>query len=441
MEINYIPLSEIRPYEKNPRKNDEAVKYVANSIKEFGFKVPVVLDSNKVIVCGHTRWKAAKQLGIDPVPCIIANDLSEEKIKAFRLADNKTAEMAEWDETLLTMELKELQDSFSFDMSQFGFMEQLDPDEPTGNDDDFDSEQEAENIEAAVSRLGDLWILGRHRLLCGDSTDPKQVDLLMENEMADLWLTDPPYNVNVKNSNGMTICNDNMDGRSFGMFLDKAFGASVHAMKEGCPFYVWFASCEHINFEQALNSNGLKVRQELIWNKNQFILGRQDYQWKHEPCLYGWKDGSRHYFVDSRRNSSVIPDGEELKIDKMSKDEMKRLLHDIFDNPTATTVINENKPTRDAEHPTMKPVRLFAYLIENSSRAGEIVLDTFGGSGTTMVACEKLGRRARLMELDPKYVDVICKRYRNLSGKEACLMDPEGKLFPFSQVEKSRKKQ
>lgn len=220
----------------------------------------------------------------------------------------------------------------------------------------------------------------------------------------------------------MTIQNDNMKSDEFGQFLTAAFKASEAVMRKGAAFYVWFASCEHINFELALNSVGLRVRQELVWNKNHFVLGRQDYQWKHEPCLYGWKEGAAHYFVDARNNSSVIPDFDELDFDRMKKEEMKDLLTKIYQSGLPTTVMDENKPTKDADHPTMKPVRLFGYQMYNSTRKGDVVLDTFGGSGTTIIAAEQLQRKARLMELDPHYCDVILARWEKMTGKQAELI-------------------
>lgn len=264
-----------------------------------------------------------------------------------------------------------------------------------------------------------MWQLGDHRLMCGDSTKADDVKRLMQGEMADLWLTDPPYNVAVKNSQGMTIANDNMESNEFGKFLTSAFKAAAEVMSKGCPFYVWFASVEHINFEHSLNRAGLKVRQELVWNKNHFILGRAHYQWKHEPCLYGWKGDSCKYFVDSRNQSSVISDEEELNFDSMKKSEMRDLLKKIYAEKVSTTVINEKKPAMDSDHPTMKPVKLFGLLLCNSSKVGAIVLDNFGGSGTTIVACEQLRRKARLMEYDPHYCDVIIARWEKLTGKKA----------------------
>ena len=404
MEIREFGIDEIKPYEKNPRKNEDSVKFVANSIKEFGFNVPIVIDADNVIVAGHTHWKAAKQLGLEKVPCIKKDDLSPAQIKAFRLADNKVGEFSQWDMELLGDELKDLGDVF--DMGDFGFFDTIEDDAPTGDDDDFDPDEEAEKIENPVSQPGDLWLLGRHRLICGDSCDEATIKRLCGDEVIDLYLTDPPYNVAYKGGTGLTIENDNMDSASFLAFLTDAYAAADSVMKPGCAFYIWHASCEVGNFYQAmLNIPGWMPKQYLLWVKDSFTLGRQDYQWKHEPCWYGWKDGAAHYFVDDRKQSTVLE----------------------FD-----------KPKRNGEHPTMKPVELFEKLVENSSRTGENVLDSFGGSGTTMVACEKLGRKAFLCELSEKYADVIVKRYINLHGnsKDVRLLKPDGTEVPYDEIAK-----
>lgn len=406
MEIQEFGIDEIKPYEKNPRKNEDSVKFVANSIKEFGFNVPIVIDADNVIVAGHTRWKAAKQLGLEKVPCIKKDDLTPAQIKAFRLADNKVGEFSQWDMELLGDELKDLGDVF--DMGDFGFFDPMDDDAPTGDDDDFDPDKAAEDIENPVSQPGDIWLLGRHRLICGDSCDEETIKRLCGDNEIDLYLTDPPYNVAYKGGTDqkLTIENDNMDSASFLAFLTDAYAAADSVMKAGCPFYIWHASCEVGNFYQAmLNIPGWMPKQYLLWVKDSFTLGRQDYQWKHEPCWYGWKDGAAHYFVDDRKQSTVLE----------------------FD-----------KPKRNGEHPTMKPVELFEKLVENSSRPGENVLDSFGGSGTTMVACEKLGRKAFLSELDPKYADVIVRRYINLHGnsKDVRLLKPDGTEVPYDEIAK-----
>lgn len=233
----------------------------------------------------------------------------------------------------------------------------------------------------------------------------------------DLWLTDPPYNVAYEGGtkDKLKIANDNMKSSEFYQFLLDAFTAVYGILKDGASFYVWFASREHINFESALNAANLEVRQELIWNKNALVLGRQDYQWKHEPCLYGWKEGAAHYFSGGRKQTTVYEDD----LDKMKKEDLKQMIKEIFASSLPTTVIDENKPIRNGEHPTMKPLKLIGKLISNSSRKGEAVLDTFGGSGSTMMAAEQLGRRCYMMELDPHYCDVIIARWEKLTGKKA----------------------
>ena len=242
----------------------------------------------------------------------------------------------------------------------------------------------------------------------------------MDGVQARLWLTDPPYNVNVKNSQNMKIANDNMESQLFGKFLRDAFSAAECVMDAGASFYVWFASKEHINFESALNACGLNVRQEIVWNKSQFILGRSDYQWKHEPCLYGWKEGAAHYFTESRNRTSVIQLAQSLTekdIDKMKKEDMAVMLKAILALPTS--VINANKPSKNTDHPTMKPLELFGELMKNSSVKGDPVLDTFGGSGTTLICAEQLKRKCYMVELDPHYCDVIIARWEKLTEKEA----------------------
>ena len=411
MQIIYKGVNEIIPYEKNPRKNDEAVEYVANSIKEFGFKVPIIIDKNNVIVTGHTRLKAAKKLGMEEVPVILADDLTDEQIKAFRLADNKVAEYATWDDDLLKMELGDLE----LDMSEFGF------------DMDFDV-QEEEIIQDEIpdipeepkSKMGQIYQLGNHRLMCGDSTKEEDVEKLMNGVKADLLFTDPPYNVDVSNSQGMKIKNDNMDNESFKNFLNSAFHCASESLKEGGAFYIWHADSETVNFRVQLEENDLNVKQCLIWVKNGFNFGRQDYKWKHEPCLYGWKEGAGHYFVEEYNHPTVIED--EIDLDKMKKEEMKKLLEELLSDQSPTTVIHENKPIKNDLHPTMKPIKMCADMIRNSSRKNEIVLDLFGGSGSTLITCEQLKRTCYMMEYDPVYVDVIIERWENFTGEKAVLI-------------------
>lgn len=410
--IIYKPVDELIPYINNPRKNDQAVDAVASSINNFGFKVPIVIDKYGEIVTGHTRLKAAKKLGLKEVPVIIADDLTENQVRAFRLADNKVAELAEWDEEILQAEL----DLTDFDMDQFGFEEM----QEIVSDEAFDDDFEEDLPDEPETQPGDIYKMGDHILMCGDSTKSEDVQTLMGGQMADLVVTDPPYNVNYEGGtkDALKIQNDNMDDASFLAFLIDAFKTMKEALKPGGAFYIWHSDGKRWFFSDALKQNDLEERQNLIWVKNALVLGRQDYQWKHEPCLYGWKDGAAHHFIDLRGEETVIEDNPSLN--KMSKPDLiqyvKELRKMIDDK---STILRENKPLTNDLHPTMKPVPLIAYLIRNSSLKNEVVLDLFGGSGTTLIACEQLGRKARIMELDPKYCDVIVSRWEELTGQTA----------------------
>lgn len=377
MDILNLGLEEIKPYEKNPRNNDNAVDAVAASIREFGFKVPIIIDKDNIIVAGHTRYKAAKKLGLKTVPCIKADDLTDEQVKAFRLADNKVAEQADWDFELLNEELE----TITMDMDQFGFEDLLDQMKELPEDDEFDADTELEK-EAFVKK-GDIWHLGRHKLMCGDSTT-SDVQVLMEGKYADLCVTDAPYNVDYEGGSGMKIQNDNMSGEEFYKFLDKAFKNINLSLKPGACFYEFFAAREHVNFENALKDNDLSPKQELIWSKNgQFTHGRQDYQWDFEPCFYGWKNGASHNWYSDRKQKCVL----------------------TFD-----------KPKRNELHPTQKPVPLISYLMKNSSRPKDLVIDLFGGSGTTLIAAEETDRTCFTMEIDEKYASAIVRRYVKARG-------------------------
>lgn len=422
MEIVYRKTEELKPYDKNPRDNEEAVKYVAESIKEFGFKNPIIIDKEDVIVCGHTRLKAAERLGLKEVPTIKADDLTQEQIKAFRLADNKVSEKATWNMDLLTEELQNL----DIDMSNFGFEEELSMDIQTEIvEDDYNVE---ENIPVEPkAKLGDIYELGEHRLMCGDSTSEEDTEKLAGGVSLDLLFTDPPYNVSIVGGSHAlpaflrlkagkhTIQNDSMSDEDFKEFLNRAFNNANKLLKDGGAFYVWYATREQVNFEEQLTRNAMPVREQLIWVKNSLVLGRQDYQWQHEPCMYGWKDGASHYFVDNRKLTTIIED--KIDFEKMSKNELKELLEEIYEFPS--TIIRENRPVKSDMHPTMKPVRMCAKLISNSTKPNETVLDLFGGSGSTLIACEQLGRKCYMMEYDPKYVDVIIDRWEQFTGKKA----------------------
>lgn len=381
MELFNKKISEIRPYENNPRDNSKAIDAVAASIREFGFKVPIVIDKNGVIVAGHTRYEASKKLGLEEVPCVIADDLTDEQVKAFRLADNKTAELASWNPELLEVEMSAIE---SIDMTEFGFIE---PEKAEAVEDDFDIKPPEE----PTAQRGEIWQLGAHRVMCGDSTDVSDVKKLLGGVQADLYLTDPPYNIGYegKTKKKLTIENDIQDSDSFRNFLVLAFSAAKEVMKAGAAFYIWHADTEGYNFRGACMDVGWQVRENLIWSKDVFTLGRQDYQWRHEPCLYGWNEGSHAWYSDRKQS----------------------------------TILEFARPKRSEEHPTMKPIPLFDYQIRNSSKEGDIVFDSFGGSGTTIMACEQNGRKGYCMELDPKYVDVIIKRWETFTGKKAVLIN------------------
>lgn len=384
MNIEYWKTEDVKPYENNPRINDGAVEATANSIKQFGWQQPIVVDKDGVIIVGHTRLKAAKKLGLKEVPVTVAENLTAEQADAYRLADNKTGEISEWNMDMLGDELSQIED---IDMTDFGFDDEdleLQDENTDAEDDEFDGEIP----ENPTSKVGDIYKLGEHRLMVGDSTDPDQVKQLMDGEKADLLITDPPYNISYegKTEEKMTIKNDSMNEDDFRLFLKNAFIAADSNMSPGATFYIWHADIERYNFEGACNDMGWQVRETLIWNKNSMTIGRQDYQWKHESCLYGWKDGASHFWNSDR---------------------------------SQPTVMDFDRPTKSKLHPTMKPIPLFDYQIKNSSKRGQKVLDLFGGSGTTMIACEQNGRKSYLMELDPKYADVIIDRWEEFTGKKA----------------------
>lgn len=425
MQIVEKNIDDLKPYENNPRHNDNAVDPVAESISAFGFKVPIIIDRNGVIIAGHTRHKAAQKLGLKKVPCIVASDLTEEQIKAFRLADNKVGELATWDMDLTFLELSEL-DKIGFGMERFGF-------EPIQNNDRGeiveDEPPEPVKDRPPITTPGDIWELGRHRLICGDSTDAATLAKLTEGAPVDMILTDPPYNVDYEaKSEGLKkfrpnarknseIKNDKMTDSNFYAFLSDVYKNLFKVAKDGAAVYICHAAAESVNFITAYKAAGFHFAQMLIWVKDHFVLGHNDYHWKHEPVLYGWKPGAPHYFTDSRAETTVVEDKPDLN--KMSKSELKAYIKQLQDQGPPVTVIKADKPLRNADHPTMKPVKLMAYFIRNSSRPGETVLDVFGGSGSTLIAAEQTGRRCLTCELDPRYCDVIVKRWENLTGQKA----------------------
>lgn len=394
MNIQKINVEKLKPAEYNPRKDlkpeDEEYQKIKKSITEFGYVAPVIVNSNMTVIGGHQRLKILKELGYTDVECVIV-DLDPNKEKALNIALNKIS--GDWDDNKLEELLAELkQTDIDMDITGFSFdeVDEILKDITGSKEDDFDIQQALDEIDEPITKTGDIWILGKHRLMCGDSTQKEQVLRLMNNQEADMILTDPPYNVDYegKTADALKIENDNMNETEFYNFLLDSFRNMYESVKHGGSVYVFHADTEGLNFRNAFKSCGFKLAQCLVWVKNTFVMGRQDYQWRHEPILYGWKEGAGHYFVDDRKQSTVLE----------------------FD-----------KPSKNAEHPTMKPVDLLVYLIKNSSKENDLILDLFGGSGSTLIAATQTQRRCYTMELDPKYCDVIIKRWENLTGKKAIL--------------------
>lgn len=383
METVKLKISEVKPYERNAKKHDKKqIENVMESIRQFGFVQPVVVDKNNVLVIGHCRYAAAKRLKMKQIDAVRVESLTEEQVNKLRLLDNKLNE-SEWDIELLLEDVPALDwDGFDIDWN----LPELEGDEPEVVED-----EPPEPPKEAKTKPGDLYQLGRHRLLCGDATKPEDLERLMNGQRADLYLTDPPYNVDYvgKTKDALKIENDSRGDSEFRELLVNSFMAAKECMKAGASFYIWHADSEGFNFRGACRDVGWTVRECLIWKKNSMVLGRQDYQWQHEPCLYGWNEGGSHAWYSDRKQ---------------------------------TTILEFDRPTKNKEHPTMKPVKLFDYLMKNSSKKDDIVLDTFGGSGTTIIACEQNGRCGYSTELDPKYCDVIVERWEKLTGEKAILL-------------------
>jgi len=389
-QLETIQIDALIPYARNSRTHSDAqVAQIASSIKEFGFTNPVLIDGGGGIIAGHGRVLAARKLGMSEVPCIRLDHLTEAQKRAYVIADNRLALNSGWDTEMLKVEFADLQE-LGFDLELTGF----DLDEikellaPVGTEGLTDPDDAPPLPETPRTVPGDIWVMGKHRLLCGDSTSMDDLAKLCEGQLVDMWLTDPPYNVAYegKTKDALKIKNDEMGDDQFRQFLRDAYTAADTVMKPGAVFYIWHADSEGYNFRGAAKDAGWTVRQCLIWKKSSMVMGRQDYHWKHEPCLYGWKEGAGHLWAADRKQ---------------------------------TTILEFEKPSRNGEHPTMKPVALFEYQLLNNTKGGDQVLDSFGGSGTTLIAAEKNGRVARIMELDPKYCDVIVKRWQDFTGKIA----------------------
>lgn len=392
MKIEQKLISELIPYANNARThNAEQITQIASSIKEFGFNNPILIDKNNGIIAGHGRLEAAKKLGLTEAPTIRLEHLTDSQRKAYILADNRIAINSGWDTELLSLELKDLDADFDLEMLGFDPKELaalLNPEQIEGL---TDEDAVPELPDEPTTKLGDIYQLGNHRLMCGDSTSIDAVEKLMDGQLADQLVTDPPYNIAYEGGSKKReqIKNDEMADEEFRQFLKDVYIAADVVMKAGAVFYIWHADTEGYNFRGAAKDMGWKVRQTLIWNKDNSAFGRSDYHWKHEPCLYGWKEGAAHLWATDRKQ---------------------------------TTVIVCKRPSKSDLHPTMKPVELMEYQILNNTKGSDIVLDLFGGSGSTMIAAEKTSRYSRLMELDPKYCDVIIKRWEDFTGKKAELL-------------------
>ena len=418
MKVLKVKISEIKTNLKNPRLiKDDKFRKLVKSIQEFPQMLelrPIVVDENNIVLGGNMRLKACIEVGLKEVFIVKADDLTEQQKDEFIVKDN--VGFGEWDWDILANEwdTEKLQD-WGLDLPLDLSVQELEAEE-----DDYEIPDEI-NTDIVI---GDLFEIGEHRLLCGDSTQVDTWQKVMNDKLCDMVMTDPPYNVDYSSKNKMLnysdkgntnqtdIENDKMDNNSFYQFLYDFYTALGSYTKQGGAWYVWHADSEGINFRSAFTNSGLFLKQSLIWVKNNMVLGRQDYQWKHEPCLYGWKEGAAHYFTSERTHTTVIEDS--INVNKLTKDEMKKMLTEMLSDKTKSTIIHCDKPHRSAEHPTMKPILLLAPLIQNSSKENEIVADGFLGSGSTMVASHQLKRKCYGMELDPKYCQVIIDRMKKL---------------------------
>lgn len=403
MQYYLADVSELIPYVRNARTHSEAqVSQIAASIREFGFLSPILVAEDNTILAGHGRLAAALKLGLKKVPCVKENHLTETQKRAYIIADNKLSLNAGWDSELLAVELSELEGA-DFNLDLLGFDEAelssiFDADKDV-SDDDFDVEKELE--EPCFSKTGDIWMLGKHRVICGDATKLETFKTLLEDTKVNLVVTDPPYNVNYEGSAGK-IKNDNMEDDKFYQFLFNSFVNMEQAMADDASIYVFHADTEGLNFRKAFQDAGFYLSGCCIWKKPSLVLGRSPYQWQHEPCLYGWKKKGKHKWYAGRKETSVW---------------------------------EFEKPKKNADHPTMKPIALLAYPIKNSSMTNSLVLDPFAGSGSTLIACEQTGRICYAIELDEKYCDVIVKRYIEQVGNDKSVKVLRGgKEYSFTEV-------
>ena len=450
MNIEFIDLKEIRPYLNNPRINDKAVDRVAASINEFGFNSPIIVDKDLMIINGHTRYKASQKMNLGKIPVVIVDSLTEEQIKAYRIADNKTAEYSEWDYEKLIQEIQELSEA-NYDLELTGFdedeclkmIEDLSELDDMVPEDDIDVDEELEKLEneTPTVKQGQIYKLGKHYLMCGDSTSESDVRKLMSasgsEAKANLVWTDPPYNVAYEDSKGRSIKNDDMDTKAFKEFLDLVFANYNKFTDKNCPFYVCYASREHINFESSMKDNKINVRTQIIWVKNNAAFGFAQYKWKHEPILYGAKESGSLQFYGDRKNTTVwenlnhdvfeierVNDKKVIKVKAEDRDyyitvdDIENIEIDSHDNSTVLKVPRESNYV----HPNQKPLQLIMKAISNSSKAGDIMLELFGGSGSTLIAAEQMGRISYNMELDPVYAQIIRNRFEQVTGIKAELV-------------------
>jgi site-specific DNA-methyltransferase (adenine-specific) len=406
LEITYRKVDDLIPYARNSRTHSSSqVNQIAGSIKEFGFTNPILIDGEGVIIAGHGRVMAARLLDLPEVPTITLANLTESQKKAYVIADNKLAMNAGWDEEMLKVEFEDLIQS-GFDVGLTGFdpdeLQSFDINDTIPESVEKDAMPEIENDPCI--KVGDVIGIGDHRIVCGDSTDPLVIQSLMGGDLADLLVTDPPYNVNYegKTKKALTIKNDSLQDEDFRAFLFLALKCADSVMKPGAVFYIWHADSEGFNFRGACRDVGWKVRQCLIWKKNSLVMGRQDYHWQHEPCLYGWRDGAAHLWASDRKQ---------------------------------TTVLEFDRPSRNDIHPTMKPVDLIEYTICNNTKGKDLVLDIFLGGGSTLIACETSGRKCRGVELDPKYVQAVIQRWCDLTKRDDIVINE--KQSSWSQYKNS----
>lgn len=416
IDIQMIAIDKLNPAKYNPRidlqPGDPEYEKLKRSIKEFGYVEPIVWNSRTGnVVGGHQRLKILKEEGQTEVMVSVV-DLNDNQEKALNIALNKIG--GDWDEEKLNQVFKELQEDVDIDIELTGFeIEEINDivanfDTAEVEEDDFDLETELEKEDDPTTRKGDLWLLGKHRLLCGDSTKVEDVARLMDGELADLILTDPPYNVNYESDSGMKIENDNLGDEDFYNLLLRSFTNMYDIAKEGTPIYIFHADTEAYNFRKAFMNSGFKLSQGLVWVKHSLTIGRQDYQWRHESIIYGWKEGVAHKWYGQRDKDTVIEN--DIGIEELSKTELVELVEQLLEN-TPGTIIRFDRPTKNDLHPTMKPIGLLGYLIKNSSVEGNLIADLFGGSGSTLITCEQTTRKCYTMELDPRYCDAIVKRY------------------------------